>query len=161
MEMTNLSGCPTTKGFLQLNLATGRRIMVGLLQVSGLWSKSGRSQALLKSLVLYDWQLGEHAWLMMCYKEKQMQIYSRCFMCDQDAESNNHLFLHCKIATKLWDMFLGILGIIWVMPKSTMELLKSWKGNGSSGSKENFGWMIIIWWTLWEERNTRCFERQE
>ncbi|WMV54585.1 hypothetical protein MTR67_047970 [Solanum verrucosum] len=91
---------------------------------------------------------------------KRMQICSRCFMCDQDAESNFHLFLHCKTATKLWDMFLNILGVSWVMPKSTMELLNCWKGISSRGSKENW-WMTIpacIWWTLWKERNTRCFE---
>ncbi|KAG5600195.1 hypothetical protein H5410_031565 [Solanum commersonii] len=53
-----------------------------------------------------------------------------------------------------------ILGASWVMPKSTMELLTSWKGIGSRGSKENW-WMIIpacIWWTLWKERKTKCFE---
>jgi len=44
-------------------------------------------------------------------QKKRRQICSRCFMCDQDAEVNGHLFLHCKVATNLWNMFFCILGV--------------------------------------------------
>ncbi|KAG5612810.1 hypothetical protein H5410_024091 [Solanum commersonii] len=83
-------------------------------------------------------------------------------MCEQKAEVNNHLFIHCKAASKLWNMFLCILGVSWVMPKTTMELLNSWTQIGNRGKSEDW-WKTIpacIWWTLWKERNARCFEGQ-
>ncbi|KAG5632970.1 hypothetical protein H5410_004687 [Solanum commersonii] len=45
-------------------------------------------------------------------------------MCEQEAEVNDHLFLHCKAALSLWNMFLALLGVKWVMPSTTKELLK-------------------------------------
>lgn len=95
-------------------------------------------------------------------QKRGMQFYSRCFMCEQKAEVNNHLFIHCKAASKLWNMFLCILGVSWVMPKTTMELLNSWTRTGNKGKSEDW-WKTIpacIWWTLWKERNARCFEGQ-
>ncbi|KAF3641224.1 Actin-7 [Capsicum annuum] len=41
-----------------------------------------------------------------------------------EAENNEHLFLHCEITTKLWQIFLDMLGVIWVMPRTTLEHLK-------------------------------------
>ncbi|KAG5605085.1 hypothetical protein H5410_026577 [Solanum commersonii] len=57
-------------------------------------------------------------------------------------------------------MFVCILGVSWVMPKSAMDLLYCWKGIGSRGTSED-RWRSIpacVWWTLWKERNSRCFE---
>ncbi|KAG5584231.1 hypothetical protein H5410_044665 [Solanum commersonii] len=75
-------------------------------------------------------------------------------------EVNGHLFLHCKIATDLWNMFVCILGVNWTMPRTTFEVLTHWQGIGKRGSKEDW-WKNIpacIWWTLWKERNGRCYE---
>ncbi|WMV53948.1 hypothetical protein MTR67_047333 [Solanum verrucosum] len=63
-------------------------------------------------------------------QKKGRQICSRCFMCDQEAEVNGHLFLHCKVATNLWNMFFCILGVCWVTPQTTKGLLDSWKEIG-------------------------------
>lgn len=30
-------------------------------------------------------------------------------MCEEEAEVNGHLFLHCRIATDLWNMFICML----------------------------------------------------
>ncbi|WMV53851.1 hypothetical protein MTR67_047236 [Solanum verrucosum] len=46
------------------------------------------------------------------------------------------------------------------MPRTTFEVLTHWQGIGKRGSKEDW-WKNIpacIWWTLWKERNGRCFE---
>ena len=51
-------------------------------------------------------------------------------------------------------MFLCILGVSWVMPKTTMELLNSWARIGNRGKSEDW-WKTIpggIWWTPWKER---------
>lgn len=73
---------------------------------------------------------------------------------------NRYLFLHCKTVVNLWNMFICILEVSWVMPKTTLELLNSWNGIGRR-RQSKYWWMsypICIWWTLWKERNTRCFE---
>ncbi|KAG5585984.1 hypothetical protein H5410_046418 [Solanum commersonii] len=57
-------------------------------------------------------------------------------------------------------MFLCLLGVNWVMLKTTLELLSKWEGIGNRGRKEHW-WRTIpasIWWTLWKERNSRCFD---
>lgn len=86
-------------------------------------------------------------------QKKGWQICSRCVMCEQDAEVNDHLFLHCKIARNLWSMFLAMLGVNWVMPPTTKELRSSWIGIGCR-KKVDHWWKIIpacIWWTLWKK----------
>ncbi|KAG5625681.1 hypothetical protein H5410_010899 [Solanum commersonii] len=64
------------------------------------------------------------------------------------------------IATDLWNMFVCILKVNWTMPRTTFEVLTHWQGIEKRGSKEDW-WKNIpgcIWWTLWKERNGRCFE---
>ena len=81
-------------------------------------------------------------------------------MCEQDTEVNGHLFLHCKMATDLWNMLVCILGVNWTMPRTTFEVLTHWQGIGKRGSKEDW-WKNVpacIWWRLRKERNARCFE---
>lgn len=81
-------------------------------------------------------------------------------MCEEEAEVNGHLFLHCRIATDLWNMFICMLEVDWTMPKTTFEVLTQWQGIGKRGSKEDW-WKYVpacIWWSLWKERNERCFE---
>ncbi|WMV39324.1 hypothetical protein MTR67_032709 [Solanum verrucosum] len=59
--------------------------------------------------------------------------------------------------------YASVLRISWVMPKTTLEVLNSWPGVGSSGKKEEW-WKLIpacIWWSIWKERNARCFEGQK
>nr|XP_009758236.1 PREDICTED: uncharacterized protein LOC104210958 [Nicotiana sylvestris] len=43
-----------------------------------------------------------------------------------EAESHNHLFLHCTIAVGLWNIFLSLFGLRWVMPQNFSEAFESW-----------------------------------
>lgn len=87
------------------------------------------------------------------------QICSRCFLCDKEAEVNNHFFLQCIPAVNLWN----VLMYAWSKmdnPKNTFDLLRSWEIIGRRNSEEDW-WILIpayIWWTLQKERNARCFE---
>jgi len=72
-------------------------------------------------------------------QRRGIQICSRCYMCEQEAEVNGHLFLHCRMATDLWNMFICKLGVNWTMPRTTFEVLTHWQGIGKRGSKED-------WW---------------
>ena len=93
-------------------------------------------------------------------QKRGWQICSRCALCEHDADVNAHLFMHCKAAMSLWNMFLCLLGVNWVMLKTTLELLSRWEDIGNRGRKEHW-WRTTtpasVWWTLWKERNSRCF----
>ncbi|KAF3652458.1 putative midasin-like isoform X7 [Capsicum annuum] len=50
--------------------------------------------------------------------------------------------------------------VCWVVPKTTKSMMDCWKEIGRRESEEDW-WELIpasIWWTLWKERNARCFE---
>ena len=84
-------------------------------------------------------------------------------MCKCNSESVNHLFLHCPVASELWDMVFGLFEVNWVMPLSVVGLFACWQGH--------FGrlcngvvWKVVppcLMWCIWKERNNRCFEDSE
>lgn len=84
----------------------------------------------------------------------------RCFFCEQQAETINHLFLHCKVTRQLWDLFTSLRGIVWTMPGKAEQAIVSWNFEGNGCAEKN-RWRIVpavIWWTIWKERNLRYFE---
>lgn len=53
--------------------------------------------------------------------------------------------------------------IHWVKPGSIKGVLHSWNRDGNAGTKED-RWKIVPackWWTVWKERNQRCFEDKQ
>lgn len=57
---------------------------------------------------------------------------------------------------------LSLTEIKWTMPEHASDLLSCWIGGGGSKSKKKW-WRLIpscIWWTIWWERNGRCFENK-
>ena len=93
-------------------------------------------------------------------QKKKRQLVSRCFLCMVTEETNKHLFLHYKYTAQLWNLFLNITGYSWAMPKHTPDLLSCWIRRGGSKSQKRW-WRLIpscIWWSVWRERNARCFE---
>ena len=80
-----------------------------------------------------------------------------------NGESIDHLFLHCLVAKDLWSMILGLFGVIFVMPKSVVELLASWQ-DWFGRHRNGHVWMVIphyLMQCLWWERNSRCIEDKE
>ncbi|WMV20535.1 hypothetical protein MTR67_013920, partial [Solanum verrucosum] len=93
-------------------------------------------------------------------KKRGFHLCSKCYMCGEESETINHFFLHCKLTGQLWRIFLNLKGIMWVMPRDTLEVLECWN-KYSTQSEQKERWKIIpacIWWTVWKERNQRCFE---
>ncbi|KAL9687859.1 hypothetical protein QQ045_032267 [Rhodiola kirilowii] len=86
-----------------------------------------------------------------------------CVFCGEEQESSNHLLLHCDWSWKVWAGGLSWWGCCWVVPKTAKSLLESWKVGGSSKSARRLGKVLCyaILWSIWEERNKRCFQNQK
>lgn len=93
-------------------------------------------------------------------RRRGISLCSRCHLCGREEETNSHLFLHCSVTVQVWNIFIALTGIQWVMPDSTIEMLSCWnKGRRSVSEKKRWGMIpASIWWTLWNKRNSRCFE---
>jgi hypothetical protein len=86
-------------------------------------------------------------------------VVNRCWLCQLDGESVDHLLLHCGVACALWNFVLSRFGLCWVMPGSVKELFACWWSSGRLRSA--VAWKMIplcLMWCIWRERNARCFE---
>nr|XP_016497204.1 PREDICTED: uncharacterized protein LOC107816041 [Nicotiana tabacum] len=52
-----------------------------------------------------------------------MLMCSKCFLCGKEIETNNHLFLHCKVTSRLWYLFMSMKGVKWAIPRTTAEII--------------------------------------
>ena len=95
-------------------------------------------------------------------KRRGMTFANRCFMCEEDEETIDHLLIHCKSAKMLWDLFLSIVGISWVFPYSVLHTLLAWQGV-VMGKKRKKMWTAApscLFWALWRARNRLAFENE-
>ena len=96
-------------------------------------------------------------------RKRQLVLLDWCCMCKAAGESINHLFLHCNIASDLWNFVFTLLGLQWVMPCHVVDLLACWSGCLCRVSPTAI-WGLIphcLMWVLWRERNARSFEDVE
>ncbi|WMV26598.1 hypothetical protein MTR67_019983 [Solanum verrucosum] len=109
----------------------------------------------------FTWLLAKEAVLTQENLSKRgHQLASKCFLCGEQNETINHLVLHCKWTDQLWRMFICLKGIRWVKPGSITGVLRCRNKDGMVSQKEE-RWKIVpacIWWSVWSERNKRCFE---
>ena len=70
-------------------------------------------------------------------------VANRCFLCEEDEETIEHLLIHCKKAKTLWDLFLSIVGTSWVFPCSVLHTLLAWQG-ASVGKKIKKIWRTLV-----------------
>ena len=59
-------------------------------------------------------------------QKRGWQLPNRCFLCACEAESVDHILIHCTVARVLWDLVLGLVGVKWVFPNTVKEVLYSW-----------------------------------
>ena len=95
-------------------------------------------------------------------KRRGVAFANRCFMCEEEEETIDHLLIHCRSAKMLWDLFLTMVGISWVFPHSVLHTLLAWQG-GVVGKKRRKIWTTApscIFWALWCARNKLVFENE-
>ncbi|KAG2266089.1 hypothetical protein Bca52824_073168 [Brassica carinata] len=79
-----------------------------------------------------------------------------CCLCGQAQETRDHVFLHCGVATQLWDMImprLGQAGLSFVNWSSLIDWLLSDTAGLSTVLKKLTVQNVI--YSLWRERNSR------
>lgn len=84
-------------------------------------------------------------------------------MCKHEAESVDHLFLHCDTAKKCWNTCFKAFGIQWVMPKSVLEMVGSWWCRSNNKDALVF-WNLVphtTLWAIWRKRTRKTFEGEE
>ena len=88
-------------------------------------------------------------------KRRGVAFANRCFLCEEDEETIDHLLIHCKSAKMLWNLFLSIVGISWVFPQLVFHTLLPWQ-EVAVGKKRKKMWTATpscLFWTLWRARN--------
>ena len=51
-------------------------------------------------------------------KRRGIPLVNRCFLCEENEETIDHLFIHCSRAKMLWDLLLAITDSNWVFPRT-------------------------------------------
>ena len=88
------------------------------------------------------------------------QLVDRCFICESEIESIDHILLHCSKGRELWHLLFSLLGVVLVLFFTVRESLLNWH-NLILGRKQRKVWsptLLYIFWTLWKERIQRTFE---
>ena len=49
-------------------------------------------------------------------KKRGRPLANRCYLCEKEEETLDHLLVHCPQARLLWELILAIIGIGWVFP---------------------------------------------
>ena len=127
------------------------------------WSIIWRSWDLVR-VSFFAW---EASWnrILTCdqLKRRGWNFPNRCYLCKEEEETSDHLFLVCIKARMLWNVILTLFGVHWVLHSSV-------KGNllglhrSFVGKRREKAWRaapLCLMWTLWKERNGRAFNDVE
>jgi hypothetical protein len=96
-------------------------------------------------------------------RKRGLIVMDWCCMCKRSGESINHLLLHCEVACTLWSVIFTLFDVKWVMNGRVLDLMACWKGQRGNKMVMNVWRMapLCLMWTIWKERNARCFENRE
>ena len=95
-------------------------------------------------------------------KRRGFTLVNRCFLCEEEEETIDHLLIHCSTAKMLWNLLLAIADYDWVFPLTVRQALLAWQ-NARVGKKRKSVWMaapLCLFWTVWIERNRVAFDNE-
>ena len=93
-------------------------------------------------------------------KKRGQVLANRCYFCQAEKKSIDHLLLHYGKTRALWEMFFTLFGVSWVFLSSVKETLLGWNGF-FMGKRHKIVWKagpLCIFWTIWKTRNRISFE---
>ncbi|GFS40543.1 hypothetical protein Acr_00g0069200 [Actinidia rufa] len=122
----------------------------------GIWVNSVPSK-----VCFFGWAAAKGAILTIDNLRRRSIIVTEwCYMCKRDAETTDHLLIHCDAARELWNLVFSIFGIQWVMPGTVRDLFACWSWKSNRGNRR-LAWKMVLlslFWCIWRERNLRAFE---
>ena len=87
-------------------------------------------------------------------KRRNFRGQSRCSMCLEEEEIVDHLLVHCRWVSSLWDLSLSLMGINWVQPSNVRNVGVAWR------RKMKKSWILGVWNMIPLAMNRRIFEEQ-
>ena len=95
-------------------------------------------------------------------KKRGRPLANRCYLCEEEEETLNHLLVHSPKARMLWELILAIVGFEWVFPFSVWQVLLAWQGTkvGKKRKKVSRATPIYLFWIVWCERNRVTFDNE-
>ncbi|PVH65738.1 hypothetical protein PAHAL_1G065700 [Panicum hallii] len=86
---------------------------------------------------------------------------ARCYLCDQETETSEHLFIFCYFTKQLWTTILAAFGKPCPIPRDSSSLQERWEQLRllwTSDHRRGFDTLFsLVTWELWKERNARIF----
>jgi hypothetical protein len=148
---------------------------------SGDYTSSSAYNALLLGLVQFEpaervwksWAPGkckffiwfvEHnrCWTADMLRKRGLDRPEQCPLCDQEAETINHLLVKCVFAKQFWFDFLNSVGLRDLYPAHEESFESRWKSSSSRASdivRKGFNSLVILGaWTIWKHRNRCVFD---
>jgi hypothetical protein len=87
-----------------------------------------------------------------------------CMLCDQHAETAEHLTLHCVFSQEVWALVNAWTGGLVPVPQPDLSLESWWNSTLRSATKNDkrrlATLLIYAAWNLWKERNRRIFDHR-
>ena len=95
-------------------------------------------------------------------KRRGIPLVNRCFLCEDEEETIDHLLIYCSRAKMLWNIFLAIMDYHWVFSLMVCQSFLAWQ-SASVGKKRKRVWLaapLCLFWMLWNERNRAAFKNE-
>jgi hypothetical protein len=119
---------PSRKGSFEVS--TFYRVLSPLGFIPFPWKGIWRTKALPR-VAFFAWMAARGKILTSDNLQRRCTIViNRCWLCESDGESVDHLLLHCGVANALWSAFFSRFGLCWVMSGSVRELFACWWTGG-------------------------------
>ena len=92
-------------------------------------------------------------------KRRNFRGLSKCSLCLEEEETADHLLVHCRWVSALWDLALSLMGISWVQPSNVRDVVVAWRRRMKKSWVLGVWNMVplAIWWATWNERNHHIF----
>jgi hypothetical protein len=111
-------------------------------------------------------------WLLLhgrCWTSGRLQRHglpndSNCALYDQEAETLEHLLLHCAYSREVWFRIFRRHGWVALLPTAQQAIIDWWlsvRKRVSKASRNRFvSIFALVVWRLWNERNVRVFRNR-
>ena len=115
----------------------------------------------LTNVGFFAWEVSWGKVLMFDQRKRRGRVLAnRCFLCEEEGETIEHLLVHCPKAKMLWVLLLDIVGVSWVFPFLLGKLysLGNWH-DSFVGKRCKKVWMVAplcLFWIVCGERNKLC-----